>query len=123
MVNANSTINFASFYWKFIYGTDKLIFTIKENATSLVTFEINPINLIPLLCPKKEPLKIVVRNSRINSKTWNLYAAIKDNSAKRNEFDISDSIVFKEENEVIHKNGDKVIDEKNYRTTITWSIE
>ena len=24
---------------------------------------------------------------------------------------------------VIHKNGDKVIDEKNYRTTITWSIE
>lgn len=75
------------------------------------------------MCPKKEPLKIVVRNSRINSKTWNLYAAIKDNSAKRNEFDISDSIVFKEENEVIHKNGDKVIDEKNYRTTITWSIE
>lgn len=83
----------------------------------------NPINFSPLLCPKKEPLKFVVRDSRINSKTWNLYAAIKDSSAKRNEFDISDSIVFKEENEVIHKNGDKVIDEKNYRTTITWSIE
>lgn len=64
----------------------------------------NPINLSPLLCPKKEPLKFVVRDSRINSKTWNLYAAIKDSSAKRNEFD-------------------KVIDEKNYRTTITWSIE
>lgn len=56
---------------------------------------------------QKEPLKIVVRDSRISSKTWNLYAAIKDSSAKRNEFDISDSIVF----EVIHKNGDKVIDE------------
>ena len=83
----------------------------------------NPINLSPLLCPKKEPLKIVVRDSRISSKTWNLYAAIKDSSAKRNEFDISDSIVFNEENEVIHKNGDKVIDEKNYRATITWSIE
>lgn len=83
----------------------------------------NPINFSPLLCPKKEPLKFVVRDSRINSKTWNLYAAIKDSSAKRNEFDISDSIVYKEENKVIHKNGDKVIDEKNYRTTITWSIE
>lgn len=83
----------------------------------------NPINFSLLLCPKKEPFKFVVRDSRINSKTWNLYAAIKDSSAKRNEFDISDSIVFKEENEVIHKNGDKVIDEKNYRTTITWSIE
>lgn len=83
----------------------------------------NPINFSPLLCPKKESLKFVVRDSKINSKTWNLYAAIKDSSAKRNEFDISDSIVFKEENEVIHKNGDKVIDEKNYRTTITWSIE
>lgn len=83
----------------------------------------NPINFSPLLCPKKESLKFVVRDSRINSKTWNLYAAIKDCSAKRNEFDISDSIVYKEENKVIHKNGDKVIDEKNYRTTITWSIE
>lgn len=83
----------------------------------------NPINLSPLLCPKKESLKFVVRDSKINSKTWNLYAAIKDSSAKRTEFDISDSIVFKEENEVIHKNGDKVIDEKNYRTTIPWSIE
>lgn len=83
----------------------------------------NPINFSPLLCSKKEPLKFVVRDSRINSKTWNLYAAIKDISAKRNEFDISDLIVFKEENEVIHKNGDKVIDEKNYRTTIPWSIE
>lgn len=98
MVNANSTINFASVYWKFIYGTDKLIFTTKENATSLVTFEMNPINFSPLLCSKKEPLKFVVRDSRINSKTWNLYAAMKDISAKRNEFDISDSIVFKEEN-------------------------
>lgn len=123
MVNANFTINFASIYWVLIYGTDKLIFTIKENATSLVTFEINPINLSPLLSPKNEPLKIVVRDSRISSKTWNLYAAIKDSSAKRNEFDISDSIVFNEENKIIHKNGDKVIDEKNYRTTITWSIE
>lgn len=83
----------------------------------------NPINFSPLLCPKKESLKFVVRDSKINSKTWNLYAAIKDISAKRNEFDISDLIVFKEENEVIHKNGDKVIDEKNYRTTIPWSIE
>ena len=86
-----------------IYGTDKLIFTIKENATSLVTFEINPINLSPLLSPKNEPLKIVVRDSRISSKTWNLYAAIKDSSAKRNEFDISDSIVFNEENKLFIK--------------------
>lgn len=72
---------------------------------------------------QKEPHKIVVHDSRISSKMWNLYAAIKDNSAKRNEFDISDSIVFKDENEVIHKNGDKVIDKKNYCTTLTWSIE
>ena len=74
----------------------------------------------------EEDLETNLKNRLIQYEKYkNMVNVFKELEEERKDFKTKSptSILEYKENEVIHKNGDKVIDEKNYRTTITWSIE
>ena len=47
-----------------------------DDATKMIVFELSPISLNPILCPKKESIIIHVTDTRVNSTNWRLYATL-----------------------------------------------
>ena len=100
-----------------------------DNATNIITFNLNPISKDPLLCPKNKPLIINVTDSRVNSNTWNLYASIKSELTSTEGNTLNRSLVFIDKNNVIKTlSSEKTLiytgtanDGKIKTTTITWN--
>lgn len=100
-----------------------------DNATNVITFNLDPISKDSLLCPKNKPLIINVTDSRVNSNTWNLYALIKSELTSTEGNALNRSLVFIDKNNVIKTlSSEKTLiytgtanDGKLKTTTITWN--
>lgn len=72
-----------------------------QSAPNKIEFLLEPITIVPIICPKKESINIEVVDSRVNSTNWKLYAYILKGLTSENNFVLEKSLVFKSENEYV----------------------
>lgn len=65
-----------------------------DSAPSTITFHMVPFQTNPVLCAKVEPISIVVSDTRLNSKDWNLCASITQELTSDNGYVLKDAIVY-----------------------------
>lgn len=85
-----------------IYHTKviQIIYTgelILDEASKLINFVFSPISIDPVLCPRKNDLVVVVTDSRANSTSWKLYAALDHDLISSDGKILKDAIVFIDE--------------------------
>lgn len=85
-----------------IYHTKviQIIYTgelILDETSKLINFVFSPISIDPVLCPRKNDLVVVVTDSRANSTSWKLYAALDHDLISSDGKILKDAIVFIDE--------------------------
>lgn len=65
-----------------------------DDATKMIVFELSPISLTPILCPKKESIIIHVTDTRVNSTNWRLYATLEKELTSQTGIILKDAIVY-----------------------------
>ena len=73
-----------------------------DSVPDIISFNLNPIRLNPILCPKNEKLIITVTDSRIDSTPWNLFASINNELENEDNNVLKDSLVFLDSNNNIN---------------------
>ena len=86
-----------------IYHTKKIQIVysgelVLDEASNIINFKFEPINLNPILCPRNNELTITVTDSRINSSDWKLYASINQALTSSSGIVLKDALVFIDEN-------------------------
>lgn len=83
-----------------IYHTKKVVVVysgeiIIKNAPSLITFDLTPIELNPIICKKQGSIEIEVVDTRIDSTDWKLYATI-SHDLQSDDKSLTNSLIFKD---------------------------
>lgn len=100
-------------YDKLIYKTKIVTIVYSGELTidsypEIINFELNPVNLNPILLGKNEDIEIKVIDSRIYSSDWKLYASISSDLTSEND-SLIDSLIFLENGNIHVLNEDKIL--------------
>lgn len=100
-------------YDKLIYKTKIVTIVYSGELTidsypEIINFELNPVNLNPILLGKNEDIEIKVIDSRIYSSEWKLYASISSDLTSEND-SLIDSLIFLENGNIHVLNEDKTL--------------
>lgn len=96
-----------------------------ESATKKIPFKLTPIKTNPIICPRKDELKVVVKDSRITKTNWKLYAQINNDLTSSSDKTLKDSLIFIDQNNnITTMTQEKILIYQNTQdeetTTITW---
>lgn len=96
-----------------------------ESATNKIPFKLTLIKTNPIICPRKDELKIVVQDSRITKTNWKLYAQINNDLTSSSDKTLKDSLIFIDQNNnITTMSQEKILIYQNTQdeetTTITW---
>ena len=69
-----------------------------DSAPSTISFDLNPINLNLIICPKTEKIEIQITDTRVNNTPWNLYAQIDNDLTSENDFTLPFALIFIDSN-------------------------
>lgn len=72
------------------------------NSTSALSFSTNKVSINPIILAKSKSINLKIVDSRIGSKTLNLFASISNHLTSKNNYKLEDALVFKKfNNEII----------------------
>lgn len=73
-----------------------------DSAPTTISFELNPISLNPVICPKDEKIEIKITDTRVNNTPWKLYAQIDDDLTSEYDYNLPNALIFIDENKAKH---------------------
>ena len=72
------------------------------DSTSALSFSTNRVSIDPIILAKSKSIDLKIVDSRIGSKTLNLFASISNHLTSKNNYKLEDALVFKKfNNEII----------------------
>lgn len=69
-----------------------------DSAPTTISFDLNPISLNPIICPKTGKIEIQIADTRVNNTPWNLYAQIDNDLTKENDYTLPFALIFIDNN-------------------------
>ncbi len=69
-----------------------------DSAPTTISFDLNPISLNPIICPKTEKIEIQITDTRVNNTPWNLYAQIDNDLTSENDYTLPFALIFIDNN-------------------------